>query len=190
METLIVSFIMALLLLFAAASLLAVARWRTADLLNFVRRLFGVQASIQLCNAILAVNITPKGRATYLADATFASRYLIAKVGSDANHINICTAADQPLGVVPDMTPTTDTDLSYWLPCNLFGLNEDTERMQCSAAIALGNFLVPAAAGQVAPAPGSGAGYVIGRARSVTATAGDLVEAIPTFPIKVAVFPY
>lgn len=188
--TLLGTIIGALLLLIAAVALLAVVRWRTADLLNFVRRVFGLQKSIQLANAITAINITPKGRATYLADAIFASRYLLCKPGSDANHIAIAGAADIPLGVVDDMTPTTDTDLSYWLPVDLLGMCEDTKRMQASAAIAVGAFVVPAAAGQIATAPGSGAGYAIGRARSAAAAGNDLIEVIPTFPVKVAVFPY
>lgn len=183
-------FIIGALLLLLAAVLFCAVRYKTADVLNFVRRIFGLETSIQLANAITAVNITPKGRATYLADAAFTSRYLLAKVGSDANHVGIAGAADIPLGVVDDMTPTTDTDLSYWLPVDLFGLCEDTKRMQASAAIALGAIVVPAAAGQVATAPGSGAGYAIGRAKTAAVAGNDLMEVIPWTPVKVAAFPY
>src|SRR5713101_4532686 len=140
-------------------------------------------------NAIVAVNITPKGRCTRIADAAFTSRYLLCKPGSDAAHIAIAGAADIPLGVVPDMTPVSG-DLTMPLPVNLLGLNEDTERMVASAAIAVGAFVVPAANGQIATAPGAGAGYALGRAMTAAAAAGDLIEVAATFPVKVAAFPY
>lgn len=133
------------------------------------------------------VNISPKGRCTRLADANFTLRYLICKAGSDASHIDICTASDIPLGVVTDQTPTTDqaaSDLSYPLPVNLLGLNEDSERMIASAAIAVGDFVVPAAAGKVKTLPASGGGttYIIGRALSAAAADLDQVEVVPCFP--------
>src|SRR5260370_21741682 len=140
-------------------------------------------------NAITAINIHPKGRATFLADASFTSRYLLCKAGSDYVHIGIAGATDIPLGVVPDMTPTTDTDLSYWRPVNLLGLNEDTERMQASAAIAVGALLVPAAIGQVATAPGSGAGYVVGRALTASVAAGAPVRSRSAPPPPIAALP-
>lgn len=180
------------LLLAVVATLLSVVRYRTADVLNFTKRWFGLQTSIQLANAITTVNITPKGRATYLGDVQFTSRYLLCKVGSDATHIGIAGASDIPLGVVDDMTPSNDAagDFSYWFPVDLLGMCEDTKRVQASAAIAVGAFLVMAANGQVATAPGSGAGYAIGRAKTAAANAGDIIEMIPTFPVKVAAFPY
>lgn len=143
-------------------------------------------------NNALIVNITAKGRDTVLADASFTSRYLIAKRGSTPGNINICTASDLPLGVVPDMTPTQDqanSDLSYPLPIHYFGLNEDTERVIAAAAIAQDAFIVPAAAGQVKTLPTSGGGttYVIGKANTAAVAQGDQVEMIPCFPYLVAI---
>ena len=143
----------------------------------------------QFANALLA-NITPKGRATRLADASFTQRYLLAKAGSDYAHIAICTASDIPIGVVPDMTPVMDqaaSDLSYPLPVNFLGLNEDTERMIASAAIAVGATVIPAAGGMIRALPASGAGtvYVVGRAVSAATASGDQVEIIPCFPYAV-----
>lgn len=138
-------------------------------------------------NAALIVNITAKGRATRLADASFSLRYLLCKPGSDASHIAICTAADIPLGVVPDMTPTTDqanSDLSYPLPVNFLGLNEDSERMIASGAIALGALVVPDAAGKVKTLPVvTGTYYIVGRAATAAAADLDQIEVIPCFPI-------
>ena len=137
-------------------------------------------------NGLLA-NVTPKGRCTRLADASFTLRYLLCKPGSDASHIAICTASDIPLGVVPDMTPTTDqanSDLSYPLPVNLFGLNEDSERMIASGVIALGAFVVADAAGKVKTLPtATGTYYIVGRALSAAAADLDQIEVAPCFPV-------
>jgi len=145
-----------------------------------------------LTNAISAINITHKGSGTRLADASFTARYLLAKQGSDATHIAICTASDKPFAVVPDMTPTTDqanSDLSYPLPINMLGLNEDTERMVASGAIAVDDMLVPDAGGKVKTLPTSGGGttYVVGKAVTAAAANNDLIEAIPCFPYLVTI---
>lgn len=141
----------------------------------------------QFANALI-VNVTPKGRATFTADAAFTQRYLLATVGSTAASMAICGDASVPLGVVPDMTSSTDTDLSYPLPCNLLGLNEDTERMIANSAIARGDTVVAAANGLVQTLPGTtGTYWVVGRANSATAANGDQVEVIPAFPYKVVV---
>lgn len=134
------------------------------------------------------VNITPKGRCTRLADNAFTQRYLLAKPGSDASHIDICTAADRPIGVVPDMTPTTDTDTSYPLPVNLLGLNEDTERMIASGAIGLTDTVVADAGGKVAALPAAAGSYwVVGIPLSTTTADGDQIEVVPCVPYKVTV---
>jgi hypothetical protein len=141
-----------------------------------------------LANNAILVNITPKGRATAIADAAFTSRYLIAKRGAQYYSIAIAGQGDIPYAVVPDMTPTTDTSLTYPLPVNILGLNEDTERMICSGAIAIDQLLTTDAAGQVRPVPSSAGTYwVLGKAKTATATQGDQVEAIPCFPYQVTV---
>ena len=144
--------------------------------------------SIDLANNAILVNITPKGRATAVADAAFTSRYLIAKRGANSDSIAVAGQGDIPYGVVPDMTPTTDTDLSYPLPVNILGLNEDTERMICSGAINIDQLLTTDAAGQVRPVPAAAGTYwVLGKAKSATIAQGDQVEVIPAFPYQVAV---
>jgi hypothetical protein len=138
-----------------------------------------------LANNSLIVNITPKGRATAVADAAFTSRYLICKRGAQAYSVAIAGQGDTPYGVVPDMTPTTDTDLSYPLPVNILGLNEDTERMIASGAVAIDNMLTTDASGQVRAVPSaSGTYWIVGKAKSATVAAGDQVEVIPCFPYQ------
>jgi len=133
---------------------------------------------------ITSVNTFQEGRKTYLADNPFTSRYLLAKVGTDASHIDICGAADVPLGVVPDMTPTTDVggNLTYPLPVNLFPVTNTTERLIASGPVALGAFVSPAAAGQVQTTPAvTGAYFVVGRALTAALAAGDMIEVSPMF---------
>jgi hypothetical protein len=144
--------------------------------------------SIDLANNALIVNITPKGRASAVADAAFTSRHLIAKRGAQTYSIAIAGAGDIPYGVVPDMTPTTDTDLSYPLPVNILGLNEDTERMIASGAIAIDSLLTSDAGGQVRAVPATAGTYwVLGKAKTAAVAQNDQVEAIPCFPYQVSV---
>jgi len=136
----------------------------------------------------ILANITPKGRATAVADAAFTARYLIAKRGAEYYSIAIAGQGDIPYGVVPDMNPTTDTDLSYPLPVNILGLNEDTERMICSGAIAIDQLITTDAAGQVRALPSAAGTYwVLGKAKTATLAQGDQVEVIPSFPYQVTV---
>ena len=145
----------------------------------------GIRARlIDLANSIL-VNITPKGRATAIGDAPFTSRYLIAKRGAFYYSIAIAGQGDTPYGVVPDMTPTTDTDLSYPLPVNILGLNEDTERMIASGAINIDQLITTDANGQVRAVPSaSGTYWVIGKAKTAAVAQGDQLEVIPAFPYQ------
>ena len=141
-----------------------------------------------LANNAILVNITPKGRATEVADAAFTSRYLIAKRGAYYYSIAIAGQGDTPYGVVPDMTPTTDTDLSYPLPVHILGLNEDTERMICSGAIAIDQLITTDAGGQVRALPSAAGTYwVLGKAKTSTVAQGDQVEVIPSFPYQATV---
>jgi len=143
---------------------------------------------VDLANNAIIVSTTPKGRATAVADAAFTSRYLIAKRGAYNYSIAVAGQGDVPYGVVPDMTPTTDTDLSYPLPVNILGLNEDTERMICSGAINIDQLVTTDAAGQVRAVPATAGTYwVLGKAKTATVAQGDQVEVIPAFPHQVTV---
>jgi hypothetical protein len=135
-----------------------------------------------LANSIL-VNITPKGRATAVADAPFTQRYLIACRGAEYYSIAIAGQGSIPYAVIPDMTPTTDTDLSYPLPVNILGLNEDTERMIASGAINIDDLLTTDAGGLVRTVPQiPGTYWILGKAKTQALANGDQVEVIPCFP--------
>jgi hypothetical protein len=141
-----------------------------------------------LANNAIIVNITPKGRATAVADAAFTSRYLIAKRGAYTTSIAVAGVGDIPYAVIPDMTPTTDTDLSYPLPVGILGLNEDTERMIASSAIAIDSLLTTDAAGQIRTVPSAAGTYwVLGKAKTPAVAQYDQVEVIPCFPYQVVI---
>ena len=139
----------------------------------------------------LLVNTTKMGLKTYLSDVAINARWLLVVGGSDSNHVNIAGAGSQPIGVCRDQIPPEDIasgDLSYPLGIILFGLNPDTVRVIAAAAIAEWALLVPAANGQVQTLPvAAGTYWVIGRAASAAAAAGDQVELIHTLPYKVVV---
>jgi hypothetical protein len=134
---------------------------------------------------MILVNITPKGRATAVADAAFAQRYLIACRGAEYYSIAIAGQGSIPYAVVPDMTPTTDTDLSYPLPVHILGLNEDTERMIASSAINIDDLLTTDNGGLIRTVPTTPGNYwVLGKAKTAALANGDQVEVIPCFPYK------
>ena len=170
-----------LLILAAALSLLAVIH----RLYHQNRRVLAFMAN----NAQL-VNITPKGRATYLADpsVTFPSRYLLCSRDSAGyEYIVLCGTSTVPFGVVDDMTPTQDTaPSSYPLPVDILGMCEDTKRMIAAGTIVIDNLVSPAANGQVQALPtASGTYWIIGKCKVPTVNgAGDQVEVIPCFPYQ------
>jgi hypothetical protein len=68
---------------------------------------------------------------------------------------------------------------------NILGLNEDTERMVASAAIAIDALLTTAANGQVQTVPvAAGTYWVLGKAKTAAVAQNDQVEVIPCFPYQ------
>ena len=87
--------------------------------------------------------------------------------GAEYYSIAIAGQGNIPYAVIPDMTPTTDTDLSYPLPVNILGLNEDTERMIASGAINIDDLLTTDAGGLVRTVPlGPGTYWMLGKAKT------------------------
>lgn len=136
-----------------------------------------------LANALL-VNVHPTGNIAKIPDAAFASRYLIAKRGTDVDHIDLCGVGDIPLGIVTDETGTT-ADLTVPLNVAHFGAIIGTQRVQAAAAVALDAQVVSGAAGQARTLPGaSGTYYIIGRAIQAAAAQNDQFEIAPCYPIQ------
>lgn len=145
--------------------------------LGFVNALLG---STTLCLANIGEG-QHEGNITKRSDAVIASRYLLAKIGSDANHVNLAGVGDIPLGVITDEAAAIEDIVNV----ALFGASECTLKVQAAAAIAQGDFVVAGAAGQIRTLPvAAGTYYIIGRALTAAAAQGDIVEIDPSVPIQ------
>jgi hypothetical protein len=117
---------------------------------------------------------------TYLTDAAVAQRYLLAKHGTDASHAGICGVGDIPLGIYTDEATAAEEGVNV----DKFGLSDEGKLGIASGAIAVGEYLVPGAAGTVRKLPtAAGTYYIIGRATSAAADT-EKVEYTPSFPIQ------
>lgn len=126
-----------------------------------------------MCAANSYATALPKthdGRCTKLADAAISTRYLLYKIGSDANHIAVTAATDTPIGTVDDEAAAAEDEVNVNL------LNSDrTHKMVANAAITAGVPVFAAASGKIAPT-----GTVrVGIALSAASTDGDVIEVEP-----------
>jgi hypothetical protein len=109
---------------------------------------------------------TVTGNISKKLDAVPAERWVLVKFGSDVDHVNIAGAADIPLGVITDIAEAIEDPVNV----HLLGSAPGTQFMVASAAIALGDFLQPAANGQVATLTATtGTHYNVGRALNAAA---------------------
>lgn len=125
---------------------------------------------------------THDGNITKASDAVITERYLLAKIGSASDRINVCAAADTPVGVITDEAAA----IGDLVNVSLLGSSRTTVRMVASAAVAQGSLLEPAASGRIATL-GSGAGthHVVGRALDTAIAAGDVIEVDPFYFLRV-----
>lgn len=122
-----------------------------------------------------------EGVKTYKVDAAFSSRFLLCKVGTDVDHVDIAGTSDIPLGINTDSAAAAEEEVAV----ALFGAAEGTRRVVASAAISVGDMVVSAANGKVRTLPGTtGTYYIIGRAIKAASADGDVIEISPTFPIQ------
>ena len=121
------------------------------------------------------------GKKSYLSDAAITTRYLVVKIGSDANHIALAGTADIALGVASDEASAAEELVNVLL----LGSQDQTVKVIAAAAITAGDFVVTAASGQVRTLPATtGTYYIIGRALNAAGAQGDTVEIDPSFPIQ------
>jgi hypothetical protein len=128
------------------------------------------------------------GKISYQADAAFAysgnsQRFLVAMIGSDDHHINLCGAANEPLGICTDAPLAGET-----ASVDVFGAAPGTKRAIAAAAIAAGADLYTAANGLVQSEPAAAGTYwLLGRALHAATGAGDDIEFASCKPIKLVV---
>lgn len=118
---------------------------------------------------------------TRLTDAAITTRFLLGKIGSDANHVAACGVADIPLGVITDEANAAEDPVAV----ALFGATNETRKAVASAAIAAGDFIVSAASGKVRTLPGAaGTYYIIGMALVAATADGDVIEFDSCVPVQ------
>lgn len=118
---------------------------------------------------------THEGNVTKKATAAIASRYLIAKFGADIDHIDICTQATVPIGIITDEASAAEGLVNVE-----FLIGPQTKKVQAAAALVIGIPVYVLAAGQVGtPAGSSGIAYQVGWTITAAAAQGDIVEIIP-----------
>ncbi len=123
------------------------------------------------------------GGITLTADNAFGSLYLLAKRGTDADHMDICGAGDLPLGSVED-----EPDAGEIAAVRLFGGQPGTALVVASGAIDADVDLYTAASGKVQTEPGvAGTYYLIGRSVKAAAADGDVFEILPCKPVLLTV---
>ncbi|PTY02580.1 hypothetical protein DB346_08510 [Verrucomicrobia bacterium LW23] len=120
------------------------------------------------------------GSVTRKTDAALASRYLLVKPGSDADHVAVTGVSDIPHGIAQDEATAAEEDVAV----NLLGCAKSTQLGVASGTVTVGDLLVPAASGAVRTLPASaGTYYIIGRALATVATT-ELVEFDPYPPTQ------
>lgn len=118
---------------------------------------------------------THPGSTTKKTDGAYG-RHLVVAAGSDVNHVALAGTASIPIGVTDDESTAAEDFVNV----SLLGSIDRTVLVQASAAIALYDFVVAAANGQVRTLPATtGTYYIIGRALNAAASTGDLVEIDP-----------
>lgn len=126
---------------------------------------------------------TIDGDVPYKTDDTVSTRHLLFKQGSDANHIAICGASDEPLGTVDNKSLVAEDR------CTLLALGlKATRKMVASEAISAGEDVYTAASGKVQDEPASaGTYYLIGQARTAAGADGDVIDVYTCRPVRVIV---
>ena len=151
--------------------------------LNILAWVFGLRFSGLVSLANIAEG-THEDSITKLADAALTDRHLLVKFGSDADHIAVNGASDDPLGVCNDEPSAAEREANVII----LGVSHNTVLMVASEAITAGERVYTAASGKVQDEPSAaGTYYCVGRALNAASTDGDEIEVEPCFPIALVV---
>ncbi len=127
---------------------------------------------------------THEGSLTKKADAVISTRFLMVKIGSDADHIAVCGVGDRPLGIATDEAEGAEDLVNV----NLLSPSASTQKAVASEAIAVGATVFTAASGKVQNEPvAAGTYYLAGRALTAAGADGEVIEIEPQAPIRTVV---
>lgn len=138
-----------------------------------------------LCNAVTfeEVPLHCKSRTYTLDSAITQGTYaVLVKRGTDDNHVDVCGAADLPIGVIYNeggaAAAAGDRATVHFL--------QGTIKLPATAAIAIGAQVFTVANGAAQPLPtASGTYYWFGRARTAAGASGDWIEINCITPVLV-----
>lgn len=170
-------------LFFAAILIGVLATQFQMPSLRSVKRAFGYPAGKLALNA-LGDGIHPEGVISAKADAAISVRHYLVKIGSDADHVAVLSAAsDEPLGVCIDEAEAAEDAVSV----KLLGACKGTVLMVANETLTAGEDVFAGSDGRIQDLPGTAGTYwLVGR--TVTATTADLeVEVEPCLPRKLVV---
>jgi hypothetical protein len=131
---------------------------------------------------------THKQATSKLADAAWSNRHCLVMIGSDANHVNLCTQATMPYGFTQDAPASTGSPIQT----EFLGAHVGTILLNATGALAQGvDVFTSATAGYVAGLPATAGTYwKVGTTKEAAQETQDgeyLVEVEPIRPIKTVV---
>lgn len=151
-----------LLLILSALALVAACAWHWTRSARHV----------EFCN--VSTGRREDGQITKLSDAAIATRYLLVKIGSDINHIAVCSAiTDKPLGPCTDEPSAAEENINV----ALIGAVKGTLLGVSAAAITAGAYVATSTTGKLQTAVSTQ--FVVGRALNAASGADELVEYVP-----------
>ena len=142
---------------------------------------FSARPALFLANLGETTNI---GSRSYKNDAVISTRHLLYKKGTDAEHVAVCGAADEPLGTVPDEADVIETDVEVCL----LGIHPATRIMLGTAAMTAGADAYTDASGKIQGTPTvAGVYWLLGRVLTAESATPYRCEVQHHKPIKVVV---
>ena len=123
------------------------------------------------------------GIKTLESDGAISEQYALVKIGSTATRVAACGASDIPWGIALNTTSGAGESVRVAMLGSLSSLGRYAV---AAGAISQGAFLEPAASGRVqAMGIGGGTHYIIGRAYEAAASAGEVIEIVPSYFLRV-----
>lgn len=127
---------------------------------------------------------THEGGVTMLTDAAITTRFLLGKVGTDANHVAVCGANDKPCGVIEDEADAAEDPVFV----GFLGATSRSRKFVADDAYAANTDIFTAANGKVSDESAvAGTYYKVGRLLQASGADGDVVEAESHAPIALVV---
>ena len=136
-----------------------------------------------VCLSNIAEGVHGDGCISKKVDAVQALRHALVKFGSDADHVVVTTAdTEVPLGICDDEAAAIEDNINV----QVLGQKTGTILARAHAAIGIGAYVVPAAAGRVQTIVGlSGVTtYILGIALNAASNQDDLVEIAHCVPVQ------